>query len=561
MAQTTDSRIEALEKRVEKIESLMKKSLPMAPISIEKKESVSEKPLEKDSSGPTWIGNLFNWLKEDWLMKLGAFLLILALGWFVTYAFANDWIGPVGRITLGIFAGSGMLGFGYYFMSKKRVPGEVFVVTGMVMIILTTFAGKMFYEFFTPVAALGIMALVIALVSTMAVIKKSKSLAVLGLIAGSFVPVLAGDIDDNPTLYLSYIFAVDLGMLLVVSMAGWRVLVLLSFIMTAIYNTFIFESYSYTDSQMMIWLFMGIAYALFLISNVASILKNKQAVFSDLCVAGLNSLVILGWTLAYVPDEWQSMILSGLALISAVSIYFLFKKSELPKKSVVYIYLAMAILFIGGATAVELQGQVLTIAFSIEILLAVLISAFVLRDIEIAKWVALLHIIPILMLIGNGSFDRWDYYKTPLLNENFFAILVSILSLSGTGFSLNKIKSGKKGTVCYVVASFFAVMLLWLSMHNVFVSESIASGVSLVLLTVVGIGLSFYSLIKGKKGLQIGGSVLLGGVVLHLLFIDIWRMSMSGKIVTFVLIGLLLVVTAFFNKRLSNKNKSNEKNN
>ena len=190
-----------------------------------------------------------------------------------------------------------------------------------------------------------------------------------------------------------------------------------------------------------------------------------------------------------------------------------------------------------------------------------MISAFVLRDIEIAKWVALLHVIPILMLIGNGSFDRWDYYKTPLLNENFFAILVSILSLSGTGFSLNKIKSGKKGTVCYVVASFFAVMLLWLSMHNVFVSESIASGVSLVLLTVVGIGLSFYSLIKGKKGLQIGGSVLLGGVVLHLLFIDIWRMSMSGKIVTFVLIGLLLVVTAFFNKRLSNKNKSNEKNN
>ncbi|MFA6529079.1 MAG: DUF2339 domain-containing protein [Candidatus Gracilibacteria bacterium] len=562
MAQTPDSRIEALEKRVSRIESLMKNTLPVAPIAVEKKEVISEKPLVEESSKPTWIADLFNWVREDWLMKLGAFLLILALGWFVTYAFANDWIGPVGRITLGIVAGAGMLGFGYYFMSKKRVPGEVFVVTGMVMIILTTFAGKMFYEFFTPAAALGIMALVIALVSGMAVVKKSKSLAILGLVAGSFVPMLVGDIDDNPVLYLSYIFAVDLGMLLVVSMTGWRVLVLLSFIMTAIYNSFIFESYGYQEGQMMIWLFMGIAYALFLISNVAAILKNKKAVFSDLCVAGLNSLVILGWVIAYVPDEWQSMILSGLALISVVSIYLLFKKSELPKKSVVYIYLAMAMLFIGGATAVELQGQVLTIAFSIEVFLAVLISVFVFRDIRIARGVAFLQVIPVLMLFGNGSFDSWNWaYGTPLLNENFFAILISILSLSGTAFCLNKMKGKLEGIICFVLASFFAVMLLWLSMHNVFESESVASGVALVLLTIVGIGLSFYSLIKQKKGLQIAGSVLLGGVVLHLLFIDIWDMPMSGKIVTFVLIGLLLVTTAFFNKKLSNKNKSNEKNN
>jgi uncharacterized membrane protein len=384
----------------------------------------------------------------------------------------------------------------------------------------------------------------------------------LGLVAGSFVPMLVGDIDDNPVLYLSYIFAVDLGMLLVVSMTGWRVLVLLSFIMTAIYNSFIFESYGYQEGQMMIWLFMGIAYALFLISNVAAILKNKKAVFSDLCVAGLNSLVILGWVIAYVPDEWQSMILSGLALISVVSIYLLFKKSELPKKSVVYIYLAMAMLFIGGATAVELQGQVLTIAFSIEVFLAVLISVFVFRDIRIARGVAFLQVIPVLMLFGNGSFDSWNWaYGTPLLNENFFAILISILSLSGTAFCLNKMKGKLEGIICFVLASFFAVMLLWLSMHNVFESESVASGVALVLLTIVGIGLSFYSLIKQKKGLQIAGSVLLGGVVLHLLFIDIWDMPMSGKIVTFVLIGLLLVTTAFFNKKLSNKNKSNEKNN
>jgi len=556
------SRIEALEKRVEKIENMIGGTMSVEP----RKEVSYEKPVAKEPSKPTWITDLFRWLKEDWLMKLGAFLLILALGWFVTYAFANDWIGPVGRITLGTVAGAGMLGFGYYFMSKKRVPGEVLVVTGMVMIILTIFAGKLFYEFFTPATALGIMALVIALVAGMSVMRGSKSLAVLSLVAASFVPALSGDIDRNNVLYLSYIFAVDLGMLLVVSMRGWRVLIPLSFIITAIYFSMIFENYGYQEDEMVIWLFMGLSYALFLISNVAAILRNKKAVFADLCVAGLNSLIILIWVLAFVHDEWQSMVLSGLALTSVVSIYLLFQKSELPKKSVIYIYLAMAMFFIGGATAVELEGQTLTIAFSIEVFLAALISVYAFRDVKFTRSVAVLQLVPVLMLLGNDrSFDRW-HYGTPLFNEHFFAILISVLSLGGTALLIDKVRGEQKtgkitGLVCCIMASILAVMLLWLSMHNLFESESVASGVTLVLLTIVGIGIFFYSLVKAEKGLHIGGSVLLGGVVLHLLFVDIWDMPMAGKIVTFVLIGLLLVTTAFFDKRLSSKNKSDEKNN
>ena len=54
------------------------------------------------------------WFKEDWLLKLGALLLLFGFGWFVTYAFLNNWIGPVGRITLGIVAGVGILLLGWW---------------------------------------------------------------------------------------------------------------------------------------------------------------------------------------------------------------------------------------------------------------------------------------------------------------------------------------------------------------------------------------------------------------------------------------------------------------
>ena len=46
-------------------------------------------------------------------MKLGAALFIVGFGWFVSYAFINNWIGPLGRISIGIVAGVLVMGLGY----------------------------------------------------------------------------------------------------------------------------------------------------------------------------------------------------------------------------------------------------------------------------------------------------------------------------------------------------------------------------------------------------------------------------------------------------------------
>ena len=45
-----------------------------------------------------FVTNFFSWLAKDWPMKVGAFLVISAIGWFVSYAFRNDWISPEGRV-------------------------------------------------------------------------------------------------------------------------------------------------------------------------------------------------------------------------------------------------------------------------------------------------------------------------------------------------------------------------------------------------------------------------------------------------------------------------------
>jgi hypothetical protein len=44
------------------------------------------------------------------------------------------------------------------------------------------------------------------------------------------------------------------------------------------------------------------------------------------------------------------------------------------------------------------------------------------------------------------------------------------------------------------------------------------------------------------------GGILLGGVVGRLLLVDIWQMALAGKIITFFVIGTLLISTAFIGK-------------
>jgi uncharacterized membrane protein len=57
-------------------------------------------------------------LGGSWLARIGVLALIVGIAFFLKFAFDNDWIGPTGRIILGIVAGLVMLGLGYYWQKK-----------------------------------------------------------------------------------------------------------------------------------------------------------------------------------------------------------------------------------------------------------------------------------------------------------------------------------------------------------------------------------------------------------------------------------------------------------
>lgn len=548
-----ESRLRHLEQRVKDLEQ--KLSYPVSSKETFYPEEKVQTKISNDKYEPTWINSFIKWLKEDWLMKLGASLLIIALMWFVTYAFANNWIGPMGRISLGIATGIAILGLGHYFIPKKRVPGEVLVVTGMMMLILSVFAGKFFYDFYSSTVALGIMTLTVGLSATISILRESKSVAVTSVIASGIVPMLIGGFENtNSILLLCYLLIIDLGVLIVVTARGWRSLIILSLLITTFYASGAFDVIERPNAdKSIIWIFMGIFYFLFLISNFLAIWKNKASKLTDLFIAGLNSLVVLGWIFVFVPKDWQSIILSALAVLSLGLVAIMLKQLKFLKNNI-FIYGGTALAFIIAATAFELKeyDAALIIAFSIEIMLATYFTKRFIEDDKAASVVSLLQTVPIIMLYSNDAFEYYSWENVSIINEHLIALIIIILSLLTSGYFLRKTLSSIP-IVHFVTASLLGILLIWFSMFNLISNFDIARGVSLVIYTLVGVISMFLSYKKGISSLRIGSGILLGGVVLRLFIVEFWEMPISGKVITSFLVGTLLVITAFFNKKLTSK--------
>jgi len=74
--------------------------------------------------------------------------------------------------------------------------------------------------------------------------------------------------------------------------------------------------------------------------------------------------------------------------------------------------------------------------------------------------------------------------------------------------------------------------------------------ISLMVYTIIGLICYFYGLTNEKNGLRLYGGALVGFVVGRLLLVDVW---IAGRIITFFLIGTLLVGTAFLGRKKQNK--------
>ncbi len=493
-----------------------------------------------------------SWVKEDWLLKLGGLLLLIGLGWFTTYAFMNNWIGPSGRITLGIIAGAIILGLGTWRIRKYINQGGIFLVVGSATILLTVFAARELYGFFTPFSALAIMFLSTAYISLISVKYNSFAVSLSGLVLAFVAPLLTAGAKDEVGLF-SYLFVVCLGAIWIVAIkSNWGALIFSSLVGVSLYSLpFVSDHNHYINNNILIWFAYGFA-AVFFLASIINIINSKETdIKAFLWTAILNGAFLLGWIMSFVSAEWQSSIIALWMVVFAVGAFISFSVTKI--KSVFFVYAGVALAMLVVATAIELDGAVLTIAYTIESFLVPVLIYFATKDVKASTIGSLLVIGPTLLSLSN--LERY-YSGQMVVSEHFFVILLVIVALLSLGILFKKIKETDVVYDFYtdnfllIAGSVYAYILLWSVLHVAITEKVIATALSLIILIIIALTKYFYGISTGSKVLRNYGGALIAFVILRLLFIDVWQREMGAKIFVFVLIGVLLMSTAFFSRQI-----------
>ena len=511
-----------------------------------------------------WDSKLIEWIKEDWLLKIGAFFLLIGFGWLTTYAFLNNWIGPMGRIALGIIAGAIIIILGWWRIKKYLHQGGIFLVLGSTIVLLTIYAAREIYDFFTPLTALALMFLSCIFVALASVKYKSKSLSLSSLILAGIAPLLTNSPTNDYVALFTYLIVVIIGTVWIVVVTHQRELTLAALIMIAAYSVPHLMGIVSSDRELLLLYIFAIS-AIFFITNTIGLLKPAlESVKADLLTASGNGLLLVVWIMI-VMDEWESLMISVwmvVFIVAAFIIYYLTRKVE-----PFYVYTGVGLGMLAAATASELSGAILTIAYTIETAIVVFLAYVFLKNIQLVRNLSFLFIGPVILSFSSIISRNWNI---AVFHKDFFVlfILSLVLFIVGLFVSINEKKTIKnesqedffdKGLI--VIASIYAYILIWLSFGAAIKNTDTAVMLSLLIYTIIGIIVYFYGKSKSEKYLVVYGGLLLGFVVARLLIIDVWKMELAGRIVTFFIIGALMMGTAFLGRKKERSQHKNEDNN
>ncbi len=145
-------------------------------------EELPDTPAEKQEWSEERIGK--------WIGIAGLAAIVLGVGFFIQYAFQNEWIGETARVVLGIIAGLSFLLLGQYLFGRYHVYAQIVSATGILLLYLSIFSAFVLYELIGTYEALAYIFVVTVLGAVVSIFRSASSLAYLSVVGGFVIPGL-----------------------------------------------------------------------------------------------------------------------------------------------------------------------------------------------------------------------------------------------------------------------------------------------------------------------------------------------------------------------------------
>ena len=231
-------------------------------------------------------------LGTKWLNWVGIVMSLAGIGFFLKYAYDNAWIGPKGRLAIGVLLGIAALGLGERFRRKDwSVLFQVLTGGGLATFYLCVFFSFQVYHLADQTFCMILAILVTLLAVVMAVAHDAIPIAILAVIGGFLSPVLLSTGTNHPYALFTYIAILDMVAMGVAYFRRWRALDLLSFIGTAAIYLGWHQKFYGPDQMTPALLFTSLFYLIFLlIPTLHSLVRRLPETAEGLTIVVFSAL-------------------------------------------------------------------------------------------------------------------------------------------------------------------------------------------------------------------------------------------------------------------------------
>jgi uncharacterized membrane protein len=510
---------------------------------------------------------------QYWLNWIGIVAILVGVSYFLKYAFENNWIGPSGRIAIGLLTGIGLVIWSESFRHHgHKAFSYSLKAIGIGTLYLSLWGACQVYYLIPVSSAFAAMVIVTGATIALALTQDAELLASFALVGGFATPMLLSTGQNHESVLFSYVCVFDLAVLLVIIVTPWRRLLWGSFIGTVIlYVAWSVQFYSKSQRPVTV-LFAALFSAIFAAAPLASKdLRSARFAGPSVTLTVLPLLNAAVFFLAlYGMYEQEKVTLTWYALALAAAYLLVSALSrrrcaDQDARTISLTHVAIAIAFITIAIPLKFDAHWITIGWLIESVVVLWVS--VEMQTNFLRYTAIAA-----LTLGIARLLVYDTFHTEtlLLNARFATYLVAIAVLGGIVRLGRSHPSEKERPLLYValvLLNLLALIALTREASDYFNRQSVpdnqvAPGVvnfaqlqlardftySLIWL-IYGAGLTVIGFRKRSAFVRWQSLILIAVTVVKVFLYDVSALDKGYRILSFVALGGALLGISFIYQR------------
>lgn len=320
-------------------------------------------------------GDLESRIGSHWLNRIGIAALLIGISYFLKFAFDNNWIGPAGRVVIGLVLGVALVAWSERFrMRGYKTFSYSLKAVGIGALYLSAWASFQVYSLVPSGMAFVTMLAITAATGAMAVAQNAEVLAALALAGGFVTPILLSSGQNREVALFVYVAIFDTATLALLYFKPWRRLLILSFAGTLILYIGWYANYYHSDERNTTLAFASLFFALFAIAPRITLQPRGKSASNAWILAALtlvNAAVYFFQVYAIIGDADKTSMAWFAVGLAAVYVWLsrqVHARTLEPgaSRTLQLLNLAVAIGLVTVAIPIGLNGHWITIGWFVE---------------------------------------------------------------------------------------------------------------------------------------------------------------------------------------------------